>query len=95
MNNWEMFGIVLGGLIWAIGAVTTLGDLLENGLSLKEYRQKYGKDLGLMVCTWYRSLAIVIWPVMGFGGFFIGLVRDTVKLFFGKTAVADEVTEAE
>jgi hypothetical protein len=93
MNNWEMFGVVLGALVWAIGAFTTMADLLENGLSLRDYRKKYGKDLGLLVCTWYRSLAIVIWPVMGLGGFFVGIVRDTIKLFFGKPTEDTKVSE--
>ncbi len=74
---------IVGGLIWVIGSGTTMHDLLENGKSLKEYREKYGKDLGMLVCCTYRGGMIAAWPVMGLGGFGIGIVRDTLRLFKG------------
>lgn len=73
-------GVVVGGIIWMVGSATTMSDLLENGKSLKDYREKYGKDLGLLICCTYRGGMIAAWPVMGLGGFGIGLVRDTFKL---------------
>lgn len=91
MNSTWITGLVIfGSLVWLIGAGTTLNDLMENGKSLRDYRKKFGKDLGLLLCCWYRSLAVVAWPVMGFGGFFVGIIRDTIRLAFGKQKVADE-----
>lgn len=74
---------IVGGIIWLVGSATTMSDLLDNGKSLKEYREKYGKDLGLLVCCTYRGGMIAAWPVMGLGGFGIGIVRDTLRLFKG------------
>lgn len=76
-------GVVVGGIIWMVGSATTMSDLLENGKSLKDYREKYGKDLGLLICCTYRGGMIAAWPVMGLGGFGIGLIRDTFKLVKG------------
>lgn len=75
-------GIVVAGLVYLIGAGTMLGDLMDNGKSLADYREKYGKDLGMLICCTYRGLAIFAWPLVGGVGFIIGLVRDTIKLLF-------------
>lgn len=75
-------GIVVAGLVYLIGAGTMLSDLLDKGKSLDDYREKYGKDLGMLICCTYRGAMIFAWPVMGLGGFGIGLVRDTIKLIF-------------
>ncbi len=74
---------IVGGVIWLVGSFTTLNDLLEHGKSLKDYRERYGKDLGLLVCCTYRGGMIAAWPVMGLGGFGIGIIRDTFKLVKG------------
>lgn len=74
---------IVGGIIWLVGSATTMNDLLENGKSLKDYRETYGKDLGLLVCCTYRGGMIAAWPVMGLGGFGVGLIRDTFKLVKG------------
>ncbi len=74
---------IVGGIIWLVGSVTTMSDLLDNGKSLKDYREKYGKDLGLLVCCTYRGGMIAAWPVMGLGGFVIGTIRDTFRLVKG------------
>lgn len=74
-------GLIAVGLVWVIGSITTIGDLLENGKSLKDYREKYGKDLGMLICCTYRGAYIIAWPVVGFLGFIFGLVRDSIKLF--------------
>lgn len=74
---------VVGGIIWLVGSATTMNDLLEHGKSLKNYREKYGKDLGLLVCCTYRGGMIAAWPVMGLGGFGFGLIRDTIRLVTG------------
>ena len=73
-------GIIVGGIVWFIGSWTTLADLLDNGKSLKEYREKYGHDLGMLICCTYRGLMIAAWPVMGLGGFGVGLIRDSIRL---------------
>lgn len=73
---------IVGGIIWLIGSITTVSDLMDNGKSLKEYRELYGHDLGMLACCSYRGLMVAAWPVMGLGGFGVGLVRDTIKLFF-------------
>jgi hypothetical protein len=75
---------IVGGLIWLIGSGTTLSDLLDNGKSLKQYREKYGHDLGMLVCCLYRGGMVAAWPVMGLGGFGVGLVRDSVRLITGR-----------
>jgi hypothetical protein len=73
---------IVGGIVWLIGAGTALHDLLEHGKSLKQYRETYGHDLGFLICCSYRGGMVAAWPVMGLGGFLIGLVRDTVRLAF-------------
>lgn len=77
-------GIVVGGGIYVIGSITTLNDLLKNGKSLDDYRKKYGKDLGMLICCTYRGGMVFAWPVMGLVGFSYGLVRDTLRLMRGK-----------
>ena len=74
---------IAGGIVYAIGFFTSLGDILENGPSLKQYRQKYGHDLGLIVCGFYRGFVTVGWPAFGGIKFGVGAVRDTVRLAFG------------
>lgn len=90
-STWITGLVILGALVWVIGAGTTLNDLLENGMTLKDYRKKYGHDLGLMICCWSRSLSIVGWPAMGGVRFAVGVIRDSIKLVFGKKTVADEI----
>lgn len=75
---------IVGGIIWLIGAGITADDLHDNGKNVKQYREKYGKDLGLLVCCTYWGSMIAAWPVMGFGGFLIGIVRDGIRLMLGK-----------
>lgn len=73
-------GIVAAGVVYAIGFFTALHDVLENGKSLKEFREKYGHDLGLAVCGFSRGFTTVGWPVFGGLKFGVGLIRDLVKL---------------
>lgn len=80
--SWIVNGaLIIGGLVWLVGSITTISDLLDNGKSLKDYREKYGHDLGMLVCCTYRGLMIFAWPVMGVTGFTFGLTRDIFKLF--------------
>lgn len=74
---------IVGGIIWFVGSWTTLSDLLDNGKSLEQYREKYGHDLGMLVCCTYRGAMIAAWPVMGLGGFVFGTIRDTLRLIKG------------
>lgn len=83
-------GLIIAGIVWIVGSATTLHDLLENGKSLKEYRAKYGHDLGMLVCCTYRGMMIAAWPVMGLGGFFVGIIRDSVRLLMGHKPVTVE-----
>lgn len=87
MISWTHAFIALGGLVWLVGAYTTLADLFETGKSLADYRKKYGKDLGMLICCIYRGLMIFAWPVMGIGGFLVGLIGDTIKLVIGKQTI--------
>lgn len=84
MNVWLTGLCILGALIWLVGSYTTLCDLMDDGKSLKDYRLDYGKDLGLLICCTYRGLAIFAWPLVGGVGFIFGIIRDTIKLVFGK-----------
>lgn len=79
-------GIIVGGIVWVVGSATTLHDLLDNGKSLKDYREKYGHDLGMLICCLYRGMMIAAWPVMGLGGFLVGSIRDSVRLLMGRPA---------
>lgn len=81
MSWFVIIGLSVVGLIWVIGSFHALDDLLENGKSLKDYRAKYGKDLGFLICATYRGMWFTIWPVVGLAGFIFGVFRD---LFFYK-----------
>lgn len=82
MHALIVIGIILVGLVYVVGVCTTLHDLLDTGKTLKEYREGYGKDLGMLVCCTYRGLSIFAWPLMGGVGFIIGLIRDVINLVF-------------
>lgn len=82
MEWYFVCAIIVGVIIWLVGSFSTMSDLLDNGKSLKEYREKYGHDLGMLICCSYRGSMIAAWPVMGLGGFFIGIIRDSINLLF-------------
>jgi hypothetical protein len=88
-TNWSVGLTLLGALIWVYGACVAISDLSNNGKSLKDYRKKYGKDLGMLICIFYRSLMVFVWPVMLVGGFGFGVVRDTIRLVTGKNTSDD------
>jgi hypothetical protein len=77
-------GIIIGGIVWFIGSCTTISDLLKHGKTMEQYREKYGHDLGMLVCCLYRGMMVAAWPVMGLGGFGVGIVRDSVRLLMGR-----------
>ena len=81
MSWFVIAGIVVVGIIWVIGSFHALNDLLDNGKSLKKYREEYGKDLGFLICATYRGMWFTIWPIVGLAGFVIGLVRDIINMF--------------
>lgn len=87
MEWYYVVAMIIGGLIWLIGSGQVLDDIMTTGKTLKEYRNKYGHDLGLFICTTYRSSYVVAWPIISLLAFFVGLVRDTIKLVFGKKVV--------
>jgi hypothetical protein len=78
---------IAGGIIYAIGFFTSLSDILDNGPSLKQYREKYGHDLGLIVCGFYRGFVTVGWPAFGGVKFGIGAIRDGIRLITGRKPV--------
>jgi hypothetical protein len=80
----EMFAWIGGGIVYAIGFFTSLSDIMDNGKSLKEYREKYGHDLGLIVCGFYRGFVTVGWPAFGGIKFGVGAIRDSIRLAFGR-----------
>lgn len=82
--DWILAGYIAGGVVYVIGFFTSLGDILDNGKSLKEYREKYGHDLGLIVCGFYRGFVTVGWPAFGGIKFGVGTIRDTIKLVFSR-----------
>lgn len=85
MATWLIVVLVFAGIVWAIGAFHYLDEMLENGKSLRDYRKKYGKDLGMLVCIFHRSFTVLVWPIWGTGGFLVGVVRDGIRLAFGST----------
>lgn len=84
MHALIVIGVIVAGLIYVVGAFTSGADLEKNGKSLAEYREKYGKDLGMLICCTYRGAVIFAWPLVFGLGFVVGLVRDVYKLVFGK-----------
>jgi hypothetical protein len=80
----ETFAWIGGGIVYAIGFFTSLSDIMDNGKSLKEYREKYGHDLGLIVCGFYRGFVTVGWPAFGGIKFGVGAIRDSIRLAFGR-----------
>jgi hypothetical protein len=74
---------IAGGVVYAIGFFTSLADILDNGKSLKDYRAKYGHDLGLIACGFSRGFVTVGWPAFGGLKFGVGVIRDLIKLAFG------------
>lgn len=76
--------LIAGGIVYAIGFFTSLADVLDNGKSLKEYREKYGHDLGLIACGFARGFVTVGWPAFGGIKFGVGVIRDAVKLLIGR-----------
>jgi hypothetical protein len=81
-------GIIAGGIVYAIGFFTSLADVLDNGKSLKEYRAKYGHDLGLIACGFSRGFVTVGWPAFGGIKFGVGVIRDLIKLALGHKEVS-------
>lgn len=71
--------IIVGAVVWLIGSIVSLNDMLKTGKSMDDYRKKYGHDLGFLVCCAYYGLMVAAWPVMGLGGFGVGLIRDSVR----------------
>ena len=76
--------LIAGGIVYAIGFFTSLADVLDNGKSLKEYREKFGHDLGLIACGFARGFVTVGWPAFGGIKFGVGVIRDAVKLLIGR-----------
>lgn len=75
---------IAGGIVYAIGFFTSLSDVVDNGPSLKDYRKKYGHDLGLIACGFSRGFVTVGWPAFGGIKFGVGVIRDTIKLVFAR-----------
>jgi hypothetical protein len=84
--SWILVGEIGAGIVYAIGFFTSLSDILDNGPSLKAYRKKYGHDLGLIVCGFYRGFVTVGWPAFGGLKFGVGAIRDTIRLAFTSKA---------
>lgn len=82
--NWTNLGILLGGVAYVVGFFTVLHDVLEDGKSMKEYRNKYGKDIGMALCVTHRSIWPTFWPATVFLVFAVGVLRDSIRLVTGK-----------
>jgi len=89
VNGWEIAGMVVLCIFYAIGMAHTADFVMERGMSMDDYREKFGNDLGLLLCIWYRSLAISFWPIMSGLRFGVGVVKDTYRLVFHKKTVKD------
>lgn len=76
-------GGVIGAIVYLIGVFNVADTVIEHR-SMKEYREKYGKDLGLLLCTTYRSLMIGAWPVTIGIKYAFGVVGDVIRLIMGK-----------
>lgn len=81
---------IAGGIVYAIGFFTSLSDILDNGKSLKDYREKYGHDLGLIACGFSRGFVTVGWPAFGGIKFGVGVIRDSIKLAFGRSKTVEK-----
>lgn len=71
------------GIVYLIGVFNVSETVIEHR-SMKEYRDKYGKDLGLLLCTLYRSLMIGAWPVTIGIKYLFGVVGDVIRLVMDK-----------
>lgn len=76
-------GGVIGAIVYLIGVFNVADTVIEHR-SMKEYREKYGKDLGLLLCTTYRSLMIGAWPVTIGIKYIFGVIGDVIRLVMGK-----------
>lgn len=81
---------IAGGIVYAIGFFTSLSDILDNGKSLKDYREKYGHDLGLIACGFSRGFITVGWPAFGGIKFGVGVIRDSIKLALGHSKTIEK-----
>jgi hypothetical protein len=75
-------GVVVGAFVYLIGVFNVADDVIEHK-SMDDYRKQYGKDLGLLVGTFYRSLMIGAWPVTLGIKYAIGVVSDLIRLVTG------------
>lgn len=82
--TWEIVGYVVGGVFYLVGFFASCSSLDDNGPHMKDFRQKYGKDLGLMFGSFHHAAITAGWPAFGGVKFLIGVVRDVVRLALRK-----------
>lgn len=77
-------GSIVASIVYLVGVFNVADDIMENGKSMKDYRAKYGKDLGLLVCSAYRGAMIGAWPVTIGVKYVFGVIGDIIRLVMGK-----------
>lgn len=81
--NWEIAGYIVGGLFYGVGFFVACGSIDDDGPHIKDFRKKYGKDLGLTLGAFHHAALTAGWPVFGGVKFVVGIIRDTIKLVVG------------
>jgi hypothetical protein len=85
--NWEIVGYIVGGVFYFVGFCVACSSLDDEGPHIKDFREKYGKDLGLTLGAFHHAAITAGWPAFGGIKFVLGIVRDSIRLFFGKPVV--------
>lgn len=86
-------GSIAAGIVYLIGVFNVADDVVEHK-SMEDYRKQYGKDLGLLICTFYRSLMIGAWPVTIGIKYAFGVIGDVIRLVMGKTPKGVEKSDS-
>lgn len=82
--NWEIAGYVVGGIFYLVGFFVAASSIDDDGPHTKDFREKYGKDLGLMLAAFHHAMITALWPAFLGVRFVIGVMRDSIRVAFGK-----------
>lgn len=80
----EVAGYVVGGLFYVVGFGVACNSIDEDGPHIKDFRAKYGKDLGLSLGTFHHATVTAAWPAFLGLRFIVGVMRDALRLILGK-----------
>lgn len=82
IEHWRGLLQLLIGIVWVIGAFVSIEDYSDSHMKLKDFRKKFGKDLGLLLFIFNIVLRVVLWPPFLVLSFIFGLIRDIIRVFF-------------